>query len=278
MTDINYILKDDSKNDYQLVKELSIFIKNWNKKNLPVNKEFVIGALNIVLRNSEVNCETIRISSSVKSYAYYNHVKREIGINVSKLINDAKKVNVGLFNFDEDDIKIIVYFSFIHSIIHEITHARQEYLVATEKNPIYDSCFTLQREKPETYISNYKEILIERYAELRGYSIAFQVLSYIYPIEIINIFQFTLCFVLLNGYKVKENGEIISAIESYNSLVDRVENKVNIDSNIDMPLYSRLYLGLPISQEEYEKVKDLPFAFAKRSAPKVEVKKLINKM
>ena len=42
---INYVLNDESNNDKQLVKELSIYVRNHAKNRLPIDRTFVKNAI-----------------------------------------------------------------------------------------------------------------------------------------------------------------------------------------------------------------------------------------
>ena len=66
MEEINNILNDESHNDKQLIKELSIYIKNHRDKGLPINKKFFLNIINIILRNSEVDFNEINFNENTE--------------------------------------------------------------------------------------------------------------------------------------------------------------------------------------------------------------------
>ena len=174
--------------------------------------------------------------------------------------------------------RILSYFVILSTIIHELTHARQDYVMNVHKNEIYNSCDSLIDEKYEVYDDNHDEVLIERYANLRGELLAYQVLSYIYPPRYVKFLQLAICEYLLCGYEEKE-GSVISALDTYNRIME--ENgfpKVDIDCEESLDLYSRLYLGLPISSEEYKKLINLYCDIFEGKKQTEDIKKLINKL
>ncbi len=279
MDDINYILGDASKNDKQMVKELSIFIKNHSNKNLPINKKFVIGICDIIFRNSEIDYSEVCFNDKIKRAAYDRNDKK-ISINILGIINGEKIMNAAYYKFQDDNLKITLYFGILYSLIHEVTHAKQYEIMRNNKNVIYTLCDELIQKNYNAYLNNHHDLLlIERYAYLRGYILAFQVLSYVFPVEQINVFQMLVAANLLLGYKKKDNGEIVSAIENFNIILE--ENgleKIYIEYGDDMSLYNRLYLGLPISIEEYDKVFDLGYDVFISKTKHGEFKELVKKL
>ena len=51
MSEINKVLNDESKNDKELIKELSVYVKNHRDKNLSIDKKFFEDVIDITLKN-----------------------------------------------------------------------------------------------------------------------------------------------------------------------------------------------------------------------------------
>ena len=64
MNEINKILNDESHNDKELVKELSVYVKNNRDKGLPIDGKFIKDITSIVLRNSEIICNEIILTNN----------------------------------------------------------------------------------------------------------------------------------------------------------------------------------------------------------------------
>lgn len=285
MEEINYILDDKSNNDKQLVKELSLYIKNHRDKRLKVNKKFITNIINIVLRNSEINYNAIdfKYKGIIGGWNFYEGV---LVLNITGILNTSNEINREWFS-SKIDKRTISYYWILNVIIHEVTHSRQDYVKKNKQNRLYDTCDRLVDEKYDVYNDNHDTVLSERYANLRGTTLAYEVLSYIYPEKYIKSLR-DICFTyLMHGYGINNHGEeaddiltknsqIISAIESYNTLLEENSiEKVNIESNDNMTLYDKLYLGLPITVDEMKKLSKL---FMNLSEESGEVKKLINKL
>lgn len=303
MDDINRILNDESHNDKQLIKELSMYIKNHRDKKLPINKKFFIDITNIVLRNSELEFNEIIFNNDDNEYnwcATWSSDTLTCGYNITKILNAAicdKKYwfpSCGL----RIDQRVADYYESLFFIIHEFTHARQDYVSKYFNNNIYDSCDNFIDSYYEEYSKHHNEVLIERYANLRGSIIAYKVLSYIYPLNYISPFRLLILSWLRVGYKINNQGNIelislhtqvnkestlISALDTYNSIMEENScDKITIKSNNNLTFYDRLYLGLPITKEECNELqatlsKDF-LKYVPSNNDQSDVKRLINRM
>ena len=289
MSEINRILNDESNNDKELIRELSVYVKNHRDKGLPINRKFVKDVTDIVLRNSEINCENIIFSDVQSHIAAWWPDYNVADFNVTEILSWPKRIKKNLKSKTGDN-KVFEYYEIIATIIHELTHARQHY-ISKFGNVVYNPFFELTEEMYETYSIYHDETLNERYANLREKVISYQVLSYIYPYKYIEALRYDLLYYLLYGYKIDNDGEIelavktktiddnsvmISAIENYNSILEACSIEgVNIKPTEDMTLYDRLYLGLPITTEEYRELAKL---YNRLRTEDGDVKKLINKL
>lgn len=301
MEEINRILNDESRNDKQLIKELSIYIKNHRDKRLPINKKFFIDIINITLRNSEIDFNEINFNENTEydwdAEWYSDDLK--LYVKITKILNKAKYnknhwfAPIGL----KVDKRLVKYYELISVIIHEFTHARQDYVSKHLNNNIYDSCNDFIDDHYEEYSKHHNEILIERYASLRGRIIAYKVLSYIYPLNYIAPFRMMILSWLKFGYKIDNQGNVeqislqtpiikdsvlISPLDTYNSIMEENScDKTTIELNENMTFYDRLYLGLPISQEECNKLKTIfkdILEYVPSNNDQSDVKRLINRM
>lgn len=268
MNDVEYILNDKSKNDKKLIKELSIFINNHKNKNLPINKKFIKNIVNIVINNYEADLDKIDYKQIGKDQGEWDIINDNILYNPDSIINCSKKLK---FYVNIQDNRICNYFNIINIIIHELTHAKQFSCDQIKNNEIYYSCLNIIDKYPIKYKDNHDYILVERYAYLRGYTIAYEVLSYIYPIEKIRQFRIIIFQKLLFGYFI-DNGEegitpacrdcylddftkIISPLDKYNEIMEELSLKrINIDSTNNLDLYDRFYLGFNINVSEFYEI------------------------
>lgn len=290
----NYILNDESNNDKLLVKEMSIYIKHHKNKKLPINRNFVKDIINIVLENSEIDYNMVKFIDEKDEIAYWDNYNKSLFFNITEILKEAKRTKSEILNSNIGDNNIFMYYDILVTIIHELTHARQEYVRNIEKNNIYNTGYALIDKNYDEYVEHHDEILVERYANLRGHLLAYQVLTYVYPYKQIKDFRNLICGYLLYGYKVNTNGnivfageeytlyndcEIISAIDGYNEIMEKnLLPKVTIDLINDMSLYDRLYLGLSISTYEYHELRFLCEDMASGIKNDNDVKKLVNEI
>ena len=311
MDDVNYYLNDESNNDKQLIKELSIYIKNHRNKKLPIDKKFVNDVTNIILLNSEMDYEGTIFDEKIDAGAcWYNTIKKQVH-NISGIIKDSKDYKKNYFRSNVGDNSIFAYFVALEYIIHELTHGRQYYICENRQQgpysfaaDIYDSSFSLMQDFYDFYDENHDYFLTERYASLRGYNIAIQTLSYVFPPKKVNFLNKLLIHYLLEGYQIFDNDELVPAIynitdnnsemicafdkflqlfdeafikyygdklteeEMFEQETDYIEFDIEDE---DMSLFNRLYL----TGEEYDEVKKIYYNLPEE---KMNVKKLINKI
>ena len=284
MSVINDVLNDESNNDKQMIKEISVYVRNHKDKNLPFNKKFVKDVSDIVLRNSEVDFTSYYFHNRKGSVASWSG--EYFKYNIAKIESLGKKLKKN-FNFHIGDNQILKYYFFISTIIHEITHARQDLVREKEGNEIYYSSDILVKDFRHIYDSYHDTVLEERYANLRGDRLAYQVLTYIYPLEKIKELRRIILSDLLYayGYLITEDQEgneveyeFLSAIDSYNKLTKKAHiPEIDFRIHGDASLYDRLYLGLPISEEEYDELWNLYYKM--NDYEEVEdVMKLVNRI
>ncbi len=282
MNEINIILNDESYDDKALVKELSIYIKNHRDKRLPIDGKFIKNITSIVLRNSEIICNEIILTNNKNVNAFWDRENKCPVFNLTKHINVINRFKKRNYKSKSSYYETIGYYIILKNIIHELTHARQEYILEHQGSEIYSSFYELLDTNYECYLQHHDETLAERYANLRSSTLAYQTLSYIYDPKYIKKLKYDTFNSLLHGYKISNtdqpteainDSEIISALDNYNSILEESSvDKIAIESIENMTLYDRLYLGLPINKDEYFYVNDLPSDDIEEGI----IKKLIN--
>ena len=290
MDEINNILNDKSKNDKLLIKELSIYIKNHKNNKFPVNRKFFEGIIDIILKNSEIEFNDIFFIVDDNNFTAAFGTDKNFYFNVNSILDRARITREQLKSKVGDN-RIFTYYSILETIIHELTHARQDYVCDIEGNELYDSGNNYFQYNYYSYLFNHDLVLIERYANLRANSLAYEVLSYVYPSQYIKDLKRLFYSFLLGGYGYaiydcsEENGEELSyeisdelrsALDEYNQLLSQHSIPlVNINITDDMTLYDRLYLGSKVSNEEFDKVyNNIPELVNKEG----KIKSLINKL
>ena len=290
MNEINKILNDESHNDKELVKELSVYVKNHRDKGLPIDGKFIKDITSIVLRNSEIICNEIILTNNKNIDALWD---REYKCPIFNLTNHINAINCfkKRKKSKSNCYETIGYYLILRNIIHELTHARQEYILEHKGNQIYSSFYELLDTNYYCYLQHHDETLAERYANLRSSILAYQTLSYIYDPKYIKNLKYDTFNYLLCGYKtdnskettkamqteyVYDDLEIISALDNYNSILEESSvDKIAIDSIENMTLYDRLYLGLPITPLEYVKISNL---YNELASKRGDVKTLVNRL
>lgn len=281
MEELNRILDDESINDKQLIKELSTYLKHHAKSNAPINRKFIERIVNIILDYTEISYNGLIFVGGEDIAAWVDYYKIFL-FNLTKMKqNNEFKMNKKIYDY---------YFA-LFTIVHEITHARQLYILDNKKNDLYSSSNSLIEKNENLYLENHDLVLTERYANLRGHNISYQALSYIYPYEELENLQEISFHYLLYGYIVYMNEELISLkrktnpydnsiitspIDNYNFLLEDIGiEPVKTNIYADLPLYERLYLGLNITPDELNKIDDLYFSTDEKPA---DMRKLIRKI
>ena len=277
MEDINYLLNDESNNDKILIKELSIYIKNHRDNNNKINRKFIKNIISIILNNNEIQIDEIIIDDTC------NNVLGTCGsgilyLNMTNIINFSKDINRA-YNLKIGDNRLLVYYELLFVIFHELTHARQEYLMNNNYNNMYNSSYELLQDNYDQYMENYDNILIERYANLRGAILSYKVLSYIYSKKDINQLQKMIILYLYNGYKKDEDGNIVAIIDYFNNIINENNlTKINDDFSEYKSFYNRLYLGLPITEKEFKNISELYWMIEKDACVDEEIRLLIRNL
>ena len=242
------------------------------------------GVINIALKNSQLDYNGFEFSDEEETAAWDQYYQRLL-FNITTIKNASKSLKMNVSK------KILSYYISLETIIHELTHARQQYIMERNKNYLYSTSYELIERDPYIYDDNHDLLLTERYANLRAQAIAYKVMSYIYPEEKISDLRLFLLDYLLYGYKYNidiiqnpedssfiaiESDEITSAIDSHNNLLLQA-NMCPISVSVDgeLSLYDRLYIGLPITKEEFNSLNEL---YINLNNTKGEVKQLVNKI
>lgn len=284
---INSILNDKSENDKQLVKELSRYLKRFINSSQRINKNFVNGVADIVLKNYEIQYNYLRFNNDhhCGSWCDDSYV---ISFNIAQIFKNAKEHGKHQKNY----YNVISVFYIIETVVHEITHGRQAYIDSEQFNSIQSSCTDLLNQNYNEYMNNYEYILIERYARLRGALIAYHTVSYVYPEEDLEyvktymFYQFMLGYNIRNGnittpagedYTLNKDTVIISPLDTYNSVMEtNFMPTVNFSLPDNLDLYSRLYLGVSITLDEFKAIDEIYQDLYFNNAPVGNVRELIN--
>lgn len=274
MNSIDNILMDDSDNDSLLTKELGKLIISHKNKNLTIDKSFIVSVFSTILKNyTSITLNNISFDDEQKILGFYFEGSINLCINNIVQSFSFKK------HYDVKGVgckKMLGYFEIITTIIHEITHLKQDDLVIQGIQPYYESFNELFLYYYDHYSINYEIIPCERYAELKGQKIAINALSYAYDSNELLALKVKYLDTLLSGYEVNSN-EIISPTAIYWDLEKFLDLSIHHpDFDNVISLYDRLYHGLDISVDEYYHVFDL-FSFLKNNPNnKDSVRTLVN--
>lgn len=265
----------ESKNDYQLVNELAWLVRKYEKKNKPIDKKFIEAVLKIVEVN--YNSGDIKLimkniesgASACISNDFYNVEKDHLYFNDTMLIKSHFYTHV---------------YYVILLIIHEFTHKICFDLInncgkSNDLISYYAYLFNFvliedsihAKKLKQIYNENHDLFLIERIANIRGDYIALQVFNKLYAnsknkkILCDTVYDY-LIENLLKGYDEYGNYPqknffkiIDREIEINPKLIKNLRIKFQIPNLKirDDNLLERLYLGLKITKDEYEYLKEL---------------------
>lgn len=258
-------LMDSSKNDYQLVSELSKIVGSYKTKNKPVDRKFVYKIANVCLINNEVDLKNGLIiagnSKKIENDLESCYGDDMITYSQLSLRNFYKKVNGFGSAYNFGDRNMLSYYSVICTIIHEMSHARQDYIVKnypyTFAGMIYSYCSNVFECEPLFYEIYYDCFPDERNAFLRGNYIAGKVMNYVYG-DKLSLFFKELFFeeLLINYdhdmYPLKRFDDACKRFgyEYFDKLIPNVE--LTHENFLE-----RVWCGYKITKDEYDYLIDL---------------------
>lgn len=271
MADLNYILQDQSSNDKLLVKELSVYIKNHRDKKKPIDKKLMLDIIKIIQSNDEdLSLDNIIFLEDKRPFLGQCGDK-EMYLYINNLNAFYRRSNLCA------DRRLLAYQIILETILHEFTHAKQEFLIKEKGINYYKSSFELCDSNFDVYLDNYLIIPIERLAEIRGSILAYEVLSYIYKPSSIKMFRTYACDSLTIGYY--DGDELQIPIENFREKMMELEidhQEPNMDDYTS--LYDRLYLGKKVSEWEIQKIRELGLKIDDGTEKETNIKKLIKKI
>lgn len=243
----NLDLMDSSYNDYQLINELSKFVRSYYVKNKPVDRNYVENVVSILLRNDciELDGKGVSFTDDMYCLGYYDGDK--IYYNYMYTKDDNYNMKVSLIN----DHKELNYFNTMSTLIHEFTHVKQFAVANGDNNisKIYNFCLDVNESNPNFYCDSYDNLPIERYAEIRSYYISYLVMDRLGFDGL--FYRKKFLSTLLNGYYLDK----LFPLESFADTCDKLgyyDFRCLIpEHDMNDSLWDRLCLGGKISLEEY---------------------------
>lgn len=244
-------LMDKSCNDYQLINELAMLVRNYRDNCKCIDKFFVNRVIDICCMNDEIILDNDFVGSSfdIDSYGYCegNSIFFNYGINEFNLKSFD---SLGSF-YNLGDNNKLLYFTTLVTLIHEFTHIKQcSNLTDSSFGRIYRYCYDIIHSDYVFYNNTYEFNPLERYAEVRANYISTMVLEKVYGS--CNYFNRILLWKLIYDY-IPDN---VCPLRKFNNSCkaydyDDFEKLIpNVDIN-DYCLWDRLYAGYDISFDEY---------------------------
>lgn len=258
-------LMDSSKNDYQLVTELSKIVRSYKDKNKPVDRKFVNKVVDVCLINSEINLNNgviIAGNSKILENDFNScYVDDTIIYSSLSLKNFYEMLDKFGSAYNFGDRYMLSYYSVMCTLIHEISHARQDYIVKNYPysfaGMIYSYSNNVFENEQEFYDIYYDCFPEERNAFLRGNYIANMVIKHIYG-DKLSLFFKELFFkeLLINYdydmYPLKRFGDACKQFG--HDYFDRLISDVELTHE---NFFERVWCGYKITEDEYNHLIDL---------------------
>lgn len=254
----NY-LNDKSNNDYQLINDISKVLRDYKNKNKRVDRNFADKVLNILLMNDNLNVNRIKfVSVCYGVHGNYDYIDKIIRINFQSLQKDRKYYKY----IKSKDGNLYEYYVFLFVILHEFTHAKQYKIISQgtkyEVGAMYRYSDVFLKEHYDLYYLNHNIVPYERFANIRSYYLTIEILKKVYNIKELWYFQYTFLHELLYNY----DGKGLYPLKKFNELVENnsLPRFSHLIPNIDIcedNLYERLNIGLPITEREYNYLKEI---------------------
>lgn len=255
-------LMDSSKNDYQLVTELSKIVRSYKNKNKPVDRNFVDSVLLSCIKNDVVDVKNgIKSSDDNDVFGYFDI--DSIFINYSLFdgyFKDLKEAD--RFN-NLGDHNMLYYHLMISTIIHEYTHAKQYYLSCNRLDcifpKIYNFCFNVSVTNPSFYQFYYDFFPIERSANIRSYYLCYHIFERVYGNKSPMLFR-----ILFMNYLLKEYDVDFSPLGEFNNICNQYGyGELNaLMPNYEMlkdNLWDRVIAGVSVMPDEYAYLRKIHF-------------------
>lgn len=274
---LNFYLGDKTRNDNTLIYDLLNIVNYYIKHNLQPDYKLVEKIVDVYL-SLEVNIvdrlKFEKLSFSDLGVGYYLNKELTIDIkNIKKWVESDKKY-LNKENLYIDNINVLYIYEILNTVFHELTHAKQDYLL--EQNPDKYIIYEIDDELTEKEYENlYEYLLTERYANIRGTTLACSILS---KLNISNNDKICLKYLELTEYLYLYE-KSYPFLEFANALYEENETKLKISETKELDLIDRTHYGSFISDIEYDNLNDLlDLIIDHQIDPKEELKTLIKRI
>lgn len=261
---VNSILSDYTI-DRRFIYDVSKVVKRYKDNNKRADVSFIREISGIFAGYNDVSLNYVgAIPGYFKDAGGYYECFNELYVNFDCLFSEAKDIQKGIIgghSFNAGDNAKFYNFVVFVTIIHELSHAKQDYIIKNNKGlnaDVYRFCSNLVEDNIEFYNLYHDLFPFERYANLYSLKIASEVFDYVYKNRNNLVFNLDYLYMLIQDYIDSVDGPLyrfqslceLFKCEDFGFLFSRVDNS-------NLQLYDRLFLGLPISDEEYLKVKNI---------------------
>lgn len=251
--------------DRRMIYDISKVVKKYKENKKRADVDFCNEVCDIFSKYNCINLNYVGAASFQDEFAGVccGDID-ELYINFSRLINIAKvhkdsSIDGHKYNFGDNNR--LYNFLTLFTLLHELAHAKQFYVIKNSKDlnsEVYQFCSNLVVEENALYHLYHDTVPWERYADLFGFECATEVFDYVYKDK--NSYAYRLYYLdaLMSFYFDDPMGPLNQFSEGCDlNNYDRFDLLLNKLDKDELSLLERLFLGLPINQENLNKLEDI---------------------
>lgn len=255
----------DYTTDRRMIYDISKVVKKYKENNRIADISFIREISGIFASYNDVSLNYVgAMPAYFKDVGGYNECFEELYVNFDSLFVETKDIQNGIIDghsFNAGDNVKFYNFVVLITILHELCHAKQDFIIKNDKGlnaDVYRFCGNLVEDNSDFYNLYHDLFPFERYADLYSLKMACEVMDYVYKDMNNLVFKLDYLYMLIQDYIDSIDGPLyrfanvceLFKCDDFNPLL----YKLNIH---DLELHDRLFLGLQISNEECLKVKSI---------------------
>lgn len=251
--------------DRRMIYDISKVVKKYKVNKMRADVNFCNEVCDIFSKYNNINLNYVGAASFQNKFAGVccSDID-ELYINFDRLINTAKvhkNATIDNHKYNFGDNNRLYNFLVLFTLLHELAHAKQFYIIKNSKDlnsEVYQFWSNLIAEKSAMYQLYHDTVPCERYADLFGFECAIEVFDYVYKDK--NSYAYRLYYLdtLMSFYFDDPMGPLNHFSEGCESNnYDRFDLLINRLDKEELSLLERLFLGLPISEENLYKLEEI---------------------
>lgn len=196
------------------------------------------------------------------AFALYTFGRHNIVISYENLISEINEIyHKKRFNIYDDRQVLSLNVELLFSVSHECYHAIQESIIVDPNNKtiiseLFTDSYNVCCNDPDAYDKGYDYIPIEINAEILGKLMALKFVNSELSDEL-SITNNKLVMQDIKRMIIDKDGNLIVPAKEFYKIIDREDRYEQLMKNCNLSDFQRLFLGLPISEEYFERISSI---------------------